>query len=184
VIIILKRINAVKTTRLALLGSILTLSLTPFAARADDVSRLSLSVGAYDSFGGDNAATDFRIEYRPGESIVWQLKPWIGGEVTSDGGVYGAGGFLYDYSLGNNWLLTPALGLGLYGDGNGKDLGSAIEFKEQIEIGYQFQNASRLTGSVSHLSNWGIGDRNPGTDVFGVYYHVPMEWIRTGPGSN
>lgn len=186
---ITKRINAVKTARpvalWALFGSAFILSMSSFTvAKADNIDRLSVSIGAYDSFGGDNRATDFRIEYRPGQSIFWQLKPWVGGELTSDGGVFGGGGFLYDYSLGNNWLLTPSLGAGLYGSGSGKDLGNAVEFREQIEMGYQFDNASRLTGSVSHLSNWGMGNKNPGTDVFGLYFHIPMNWVKEGPGAN
>ncbi|MDB5491698.1 MAG: lipid 3-O-deacylase family protein, partial [Micavibrio sp.] len=182
--IILEGFTAGKIARFiafsALLGTIM--SITP--AQADNIDRVSLSAGAYDLFDKDNQATDFRIEYRPGQSIFWQFKPWIGGEVTTDGTIYGAAGFLYDFSLGNNWILTPSIGAGLYTDGDGKDLGGSIQFREQIEIGYQFQNASRLTGSVSHISNWGIDDKNPGTDVFGVYYHVPMQWIKDGPGTN
>lgn len=173
-----------KITRLIALSVLAGTIMTTPPALADNVDRISLSVGAYDLFHSDNQATDFRVEYRPGQSIFWELKPWIGGEVTSDGAIYGAAGFLYDYSLGNNWLLTPSIGAGLYSDGNGKDLGGAIEFREQIEIGYQFMNASRLTGSVSHISNWGIDDKNPGTDVFGVYYHVPLQWLKDGPGAN
>lgn len=173
-----------KITRFIAITGLLCTIMSTAPAMADNIDRISLSVGAYDLFDGDNTATDFRIEYRPGQSLFWEFKPWIGGEVTTDGTLYGAAGFLYDYSLGNNWLLTPSIGAGLYSNGDGKDLGGSVQFREQIEIGYQFQNASRLTGSVSHMSNWGIDDKNPGTDVLGVYYHVPLQWVKDGPGAN
>lgn len=178
-----------KNARLLAFSSLLgcALSLTTFTvtpAQAEGIDSLSLSVGAYDPFD-DNGSTDFRIEYRPGTPIVWELRPWLGAEVNSDGALYGAAGFLYDYSLGNQWFLTPSLGIGLYSDGSkGQDLGSTTEFRQQIEIGYQFENNSRVSGAVSHISNWGIGDSNPGADVFSLYYHIPMEWVKSGPGSN
>ncbi len=46
----------------ALLGTVMSI----IPALADNVDRISLSVGAYDLFHDDNQATDFRVEYRPG----------------------------------------------------------------------------------------------------------------------
>jgi hypothetical protein len=167
--------------------SLLALAALPCAlstpARADDINRISVGIGYYDVFN-DQSAADFRVEYRPGKSIIWELRPWLGGEVTSDGAVYGAAGFLYDFHLAPQWILTPSLGAGLYADGNGKDLDSAIEFRSMVELGYEFQNASRLSAGLSHISNAGIGDRNPGTEVLSLYYHIPINWIAQGPGSD
>jgi lipid A 3-O-deacylase len=166
-----------------LLLSAFTIAATP--SRADDIDRLSIGVGAFDLFDSDNdTAADFRIEYRPGAAIVWELRPWIGAEVTSDGAVFGALGFLYDYNMGNNWIITPSFGGGLFSDGGGKDMGSAIQFRSQIEVGYQLQNSSRISASLSHQSNLGIDNNNPGAETLGVYYHIPMNWVKTGPGSN
>ena len=152
-------------------------------AQADNVNRVSIGLGYYDILDNHDAA-DFRIEYRPGTPIIWELRPWLGAEVTSDGGVYGAGGFLYDFHMGNNWLLTPSIGAGLYADGGGKDLGSTIEFRSMLELGYQFENASRVSAGFSHISNASIGDRNPGTEILSLYYHIPMQWVASGPGSD
>lgn len=175
-----------KTSRLLMLGLALisTFAFSVNNAFADNVDRVSVGLGYYDVFDDDDTATDFRIEYRPGESIFWELKPWIGVEVTSDGGLYGAAGFLYDFALGNQWVLTPSIGGGLYADGDGKDLGGSIQFRTQLELAYQFENTSRISGSVSHISNAGIKDNNPGTEVLGVYYHIPMDWISGGSASS
>lgn len=166
---------------LALSATAITFSAIP--AMADDVNRVSVGVGYYDIFD-DHDAADFRIEYRPGAAIIWELRPWLGAEVTSDGGLYGGGGFLYDFHLGNNWILTPSLGAGLYADGGGKDLGNAVEFRSMLELGYQFENASRVSAGISHISNASLGDRNPGTEIMSVYYHIPVNWLASGPGSD
>ena len=173
-----------KIVQFAVLGLLLTAftqASTP--ARADDIDRLSVGLGYADVFDNEDDAVDFRMEYRPGTSIIWELRPWLGVEVTSNGSLYGAAGFLYDYHLGNQWYLTPSVGAGLYAEGGGKDLGSAIEFRSQIEIGYQFENQSRVSAALSHISNLDIDDHNPGTEVLGVYYHIPMQWVKNGPGS-
>jgi hypothetical protein len=31
-----------------------------------------------------------------------------------------------------------------------------------------------MSAAVSHMSNFGIGDEDPGTEVFGLYWHVPF----------
>lgn len=166
---------------LAVIGLALAISATP--ALADDVNRITTGIGYYDVFD-DHDAADFRIEYRPGKSMLWELRPWMGLEVTSDAGVWGGAGFLYDFYLGNNWVLTPSLGAGLYADGSGKDLGSVIEFRSMMELGYQFENTSRVSAGISHISNASIGDDNPGTEIISLYYHIPVDWLRSGPGSN
>lgn len=164
-------------------AAILCLGLSVTSAQADNIDRVSVGLGYYDVFDNEEAV-DFRIEYRPGTPIIWELRPWLGAEVTSDGAVYGAAGFLYDFHLGNNWMLIPSLGAGLYADGDGKDLGSVIEFRSMLELGYQFDNASRASVGFSHISNAGIDNRNPGTEILSLYYHMPMNWIASGPGAD
>ena len=53
---------------------------------------------------------------------------------------------------------------GYYEKGNGKDLGSALEFKSEIKIGFDIFENSKLSYSYSHISNNDWGEKNPGTD--------------------
>lgn len=130
-------------------------------------------------------AVDFRLEYRFGKSLVpftepyAQIKPWVGAEATSDGALYGAGGILIDIPVGS-FVFTPSLGAGLYSEGGGKELGSIIEFRSQLEVGYEFDNNSRFGVTYSHISNAGISETNPGTNLIVVYYHIPAEWFLGG----
>lgn len=172
-----------KRAQWAVFGLLLSsfMPLTP--VYADDIDRLSLGIGAFDAFDSERAL-DFRVEYRPGASIVWELRPFLGAEITSDGAIYGGAGFLYDYNMGNQWVVTPSMAAGLYSDGGGKDMGNAVQFRSQIELGYELENSSRVSAALSHTSNLGINDTNPGAETLGLYYHIPMQWVKDGPGSN
>ena len=134
---------------------------------------LALGVGIFDVYQFDDAAADFRAEYRAGRGLWW-LKPWAGLEVTTDGAVYGLGGLLLDVPLGERFRLTPSAGVGLYHDGRGKDLGHVVEFRTQIELAYRFENDHRLALAFGHISNASLGNRNPGTEILTVYYMIPF----------
>jgi hypothetical protein len=95
--------------------------------------------------------------------------------VTSDGGVWGGVGVLMDITFFDAVVLTGSVGGGLYEDGGGKDLGHVVEFRSQVELGYQFENQSRLSVAFSHISNANIGNDNPGTEVLNLYYHLPLD---------
>ena len=139
----------------------------------DDPAFLSLGLGYYDVNERDEDAADFRVEYRHGEKL-WIFKPWAGIEATTDGALYGVGGILVDIFFGRRVVVTPSFGAGAYYDGDGKDLGSTIEFRSQIELAYRFNDRSRLGVALSHISNAGIGDDNPGTEILTLYYSIPF----------
>lgn len=145
-------------------------------AAADDPDFLSVGAGWYD-WNDDKDAVDFRVEYRSDYKALGFIKPWIGFEATSDQAIYGLAGILTDIYFGRRWVLTPSFGAGLYGDGNGKDLGSTIEFRSQLEFGYRFDDWSRISIAVSHISNASLDDNNPGTEIATIYYHIPFSTV-------
>lgn len=177
----------------ALVGAVAAVS--P-AAAGDDPSLFSFGAGQYDQTAINpgivflkvsdkdkhKQAVDFRGEYRFGTSLIpaiepyAKLKPWVGAEATSDGAVYGVGGILFDVPLGPI-LFTPSFGAGLYSNGAGKNLGSPLEFRTMIELGYEFDNQSRFSVAYSHISNANISQTNPGSNILSVYYHVPSKWL-------
>lgn len=131
----------------------------------------------------DKAAADFRLDYRSavdllglvgGQNAVVALRPFAGLEATSQGGAYGLGGVVADAVFWRHWVVSPSIGAGIYYDGNGKKLGSLVEFRSTFETGYRFDDASRLTLAFSHISNANIAAVNPGTEIIAVYYHIPV----------
>lgn len=142
------------------------------AALADDPPFLAVGAGYFD-VGNNQEAAEFRVEYR-GRKLLWAIKPVVGIMATSDAAVYGYGGLAMDVYLGRRWVVTPSLAAGAYRKGNGKDLGHTVEFRSAIEVAYRFDNRSRLGLILYHLSNASIGDKNPGTEVLGVSYAIPI----------
>ena len=147
-----------------------------------DTTYLSAAVGMFDVFDNAerNVATDMRLEYSPSSWALYKhgiltVRPFFGAEFTTDGAVYGLGGLAFDMQY-YNWYVTPSFGGGAWHNGGGKDMGSAIEFRSQVETGYQFDNHARVGVSLSHISNGNIGDENPGAEQISVYYHHPVNF--------
>lgn len=136
---------------------------------------LSFGIGYYDVLD-DDEAVDLRIEYRPDSPIfVNQIKPWVGAEITSEATIWLGAGILYDWNFHDSFYLTPSFGAGLYVQGGSDlDLDYPIEFRSQLELAYEFETEQRLGLQFSHLSNASFGDSNPGTEVLGLYWHVPF----------
>ena len=141
----------------------------------DDPDYLALGAGYFDFIERSEPSAEFRVEYRS-DLELWHFKPWIGLEVNTDGGLYGGGGLLLDLHLGD-FVLTPSAGIGGWSQGNSRDLGQVFEFRTQAELAYQFDNRSRLALYFSHISNAGLSDNNPGTEMIGFYYMVPADWL-------
>ncbi len=175
---------------LAALGA----SLLPGTALAQSPAQISLGLGQYDQRWLDLEvgpleissqdrrfrAVDLRAEYRYAPILSlgrWAaLRPFVGLEGTSDAAVYGLGGIALDLSLGPV-VLTPSLGAGLYHRGNGKDLGSPLQFRSMVELGYEFAGGYRVSLAYSHVSNADVAETNPGANIIGAYLHIPASLI-------
>ena len=151
----------------------LLLLFSPSGARAQDF--LSVGFGKMNVLDSDDF-WDFRTEYRWGEGLIWQIKPFIGVEANDEGALYGLGGLYYDFALAPHWYLTPSFGAGLWHDGGGPDLGHVIEFRSQLDLAYEFENGHRLAAGFGHISNASLGDKNQGTEILSFYWQVPVSW--------
>jgi len=138
----------------------------------DEPAFLRFGTGYYD-LNDDSDAAEFHMEYIS-NSKWWHFTPFAGVMATTDEALYGYAGIRLDVFLGRRWVFTPAFAPGLYHDGDGKDLGHAVEFRSALELAYRFDNRSRLGVSVYHLSNAGLGDDNPGTEVANIHYSIPF----------
>lgn len=164
---------------IGLFGGIAVLALAP-AARADGISlgndpmMVELGAGGYDVLHNYTAGM-FRGELRFGPKL-WVLTPILGGEVTTEGSLYGYGGFALDLHLGDHWVLAPneAVGAWSRGSSSAKELGATIEFRSGAELDYQFGDSSRLGFSFHHISNAGIGKHNPGEEEALALYSIPL----------
>lgn len=150
-----------------------------------------VGLGAFD-FDQDHPhdhAPDFRGEYRWGVSLLplisdgfsgvdryVQIHPTLGVEFTAFGAVYGHGGIAADVPFLRHGLLTWSESVGLFEHGQQNEVGSIVEFRSQVELGWRFNNQMRLMGYFSHISNGGLTPLNPGTEVAGAYLAFPLRW--------
>jgi opacity protein-like surface antigen len=159
--------------KLLLTSAMLAAALSAAApAQAEGGDRLLIGAGYYDIMDNEDAF-DMRAEWRGGDDFAWGIAPFVGAEATSDGALYGLAGLYRDFAIAPQWYITPSFGAGLYHDGDGKDLGHTVEFRSQIELGYEFESMHRMSVGFGHISNASLGDRNPGTEILNLYYHMP-----------
>lgn len=144
----------------------------PTPSRNGDPSFITISGGWYDKFDHEQAG-ELTVEWRSNK-MFWIMKPFAGAMITSDSALYGFGGILTDIYFGRRIVLSPSIAVGLYEDGDGKDLGSIIEFRSGLEIGWRFDNRSRLSATIYHISNASIVDKNPGTEIISIGYSFSL----------
>ena len=116
---------------------------------------------------GDDQTSLFGIEHKNPNlfrnTFLGKFSPVSGGFMTGDSSVYLYTGIEGQYGIGKLKIL-PSFTPGFYEKGNGKDLGSALEFKSEIKLGFDIFENSKIGYSYSHISNNDWGETNPGTD--------------------
>ena len=138
--------------------------------QADESSAdISFYTGTFDTIDkeGDDQTSLFGIEHKNPNlfrnTLLGKFKPVTGAFITGDSSVYLYSGIEGQYGIGPLKIL-PSFAPGYYEKGDGKDLGSVLEFKSEIKVGLEIFENSKLSYSYSHISNNDWGDINPGTD--------------------
>ena len=130
---------------------------------------LAFYTGTFDVIDkeGDDQTTLFGIEHRNSNlfrnTFLGKLAPVSGAFMTGKNSLYFYTGVEGQYNLGP-MNISPSFTPGYYEKGNGKDLGSALEFKSEIKVGFNILSDSNFGYSYSHISNNDWGTTNPGTD--------------------
>ena len=99
------------------------------------------------------------------ESFLGKLSPVTGFMLTENNAAYAYTGIQAYYSLGK-LNIVPSFTPGLYGQGDGKDLGHMLEFKSEVQASFNFSESTSLGMSYNHISNASLGDKNPGANSY------------------
>jgi len=105
-----------------------------------------------------------------GDRFALPIEPGFGLMGNGDGG-----GYLYStlrFPLARLWpeswperlRVTPYSGVGLYEQGDGKDLGGPVEFRSGLDVAWRAGERVWLGVSFYHLSNAVLYDLNPGEE--------------------
>ena len=99
------------------------------------------------------------------DTFFGNLSPITGAMITADNATYMYTGVQAQYKIG---LLnfTPSFTPGYYNQGDGKDLGHALEFKSEVQLSLELPKDTQFGFSYNHLSNASLGDKNPGANSY------------------
>lgn len=122
----------------------------------------------------DHSAAMLGAEYRF-KDMYYGIRPTIGAFGAGDGELYGYAGINWDLPLGlAPFYITPGFNVGGYSSNDQKRLGYALEFRSTLEATYQFASHERVGLAISHLSNAGLGNKNPGTETIQAVFTIPL----------
>ena len=99
------------------------------------------------------------------DTFLGNLSPITGAMITVDNASYVYTGVQANYKIGS-LNFTPSFAPGYYNQGDGKDLGHALEFKSEVQLSLELPLESQLGISYNHLSNASLGSKNPGANSY------------------
>lgn len=142
---------------------------------------LNLSANSFSIFGGsydyddDNTSTLYGINYHLSDNKfsvfdVIDLNPVIGGFVTAKSATMFYSGF--ETNIGQDSIFfNLSSSVGIYSNGDGKDLGNALQFKSEVNLFYRLGKSSSVGVGSHHISNAGLSSVNPGTNNFYLIFN-------------
>ena len=147
----------------------------------DNKNRIALGGGIYNfmKHGSDDfnqSSIAYNFEYFSKKKAFGFIKPLLGFLGTTENAFYGYFGLstdLYFFDC-KCFLLSPSFAVGAYEDGDQIRLGHTIEFRSGGDISYRFRNNVRVGVGIFHISNAGLGYRNPGSEQIIFKYHIPF----------
>ena len=132
-------------------------------------TELNFFTGMFDFSDTTQAAGVFGLQHQNDDlfrnSFLGKLSPITGGFLTENSAFYLYTGAQAEYDLGL-FTITPSFAPGYYNSGNGKDLGSALEFKSEIQMSLNLSDSTEFGISYNHISNASLGDKNPGANSY------------------
>jgi len=99
------------------------------------------------------------------DTFLGNLSPVTGAMITGDSATYIYTGVQAQYKVGK-LNVTPSFTPGLYGAGDGKDLGHMVEFKSEVQLSLDLSTNTEFGFSYNHISNASLGDKNPGANSY------------------
>ena len=99
------------------------------------------------------------------KTFLGNVSPITGGFITENSAAYVYTGIEWNVDMGS-LVFTPSFTPGYYHEGDGKDLGHALEFKSEVQLSYSASDKTNFGISYNHVSNASLGDKNPGANSY------------------
>jgi hypothetical protein len=159
-------------------------SLVEAADSSWSTPRLEVSVG---SLGVLDGATPLGmgVEFRSRAFGPWSLVPGAGLAAGDDHSRYAYGNLSRDFAIGRSWTATISFGAGYFHEGSKVQLGHPLIFQSGIELGRWIERRWRIGLAFDHLSNAGLSEHNPGTEMLVLRVSRPLgsPWAQPSDGA-
>ena len=138
-----------------------------------DKTELNFFTGMFDFSDTKQASGLLGLQHQNDElfrdSFLGKLSPITGGFLTEKSAFYLYTGAQAEYDLGL-FTITPSFAPGYYNSGDGKDLGSVLEFRSEIQMSLNLSDSTEFGMSYNHISNASLGDKNPGANSYVINF--------------
>ena len=139
----------------------------------DNETELNFFTGMFDFSDGKQSSALVGLQHQNDDlfrnSFLGKISPITGGFLTEKSALYIYTGAQAEYDLGM-FTLTPSFAPGYYNSGDGKDLGSALEFKSEVQLSLNLSDSTEFGMSYNHISNASLGDKNPGANSYMINF--------------
>jgi hypothetical protein len=163
---------------LSIVFFVMSFSLSTFVNAEDKTpevneTELNFFTGMFDFSDDKQASGIIGLQHQKDDlyrkSFLGNLSPITGGFITEKSAMYFYTGAQAEYDLGLI-TITPSFAPGYYNSGNGKDLGSALEFKTEVQMSLNLSDSTEFGMSYNHISNASLGDKNPGANSYMINF--------------
>ena len=159
----------IKKILIILISFFISFSVQAEEIKIDNSTEFNLYTGMFDFSDDGKRSTLIGLQHQNEnlnrDTFLGNLSPITGAMITADNATYFYTGIQAHYKIGS-LNLTPSFTPGYYNEGNGKDLGHALEFKSEIQLSLELPKDSQFGFSYNHLSNASLGDKNPGANNY------------------
>ena len=145
------------------------LSVNANEIKLENNNELNVYTGMFDFSDDGKSSTLIGFQHQNEDlnrdTFLGNLSPITGAMITADNASYFYTGIQAQYKIGV-LNITPSFAPGYYNQGDGKDLGHALEFKSEVQLSLDLPKDSQFGFSYNHLSNASLGDKNPGANSY------------------
>ncbi len=165
---------SIRRVRVCLAAAAAALWTSAASAQTGDLAGF---VGVLGPLEREDIAVELQGLARSGPLLGDVLGLQVAGAVTTDRALVAHLGFFVEYQPTVDWSIIASTGPSLYDDGRGRDLGSDFAFQSQLEVTRRiFDDWLWLGLFLSHRSNAGLANDNPGDETVGVVVQVRDVW--------
>lgn len=148
----------------------------PGGCFAKNVARPEISFSAGDGiFQQRRVNKEYYVRYEF-DHTLGPFQPSLGFSITNQNDMWLGFGNTTTKNFADDKLYLRLSNLaGLYRRGDGVDLGSYLEFRSSIELGYQAKSGVKVGVSYDHRSNAEISSLNPGFETLQLRLSIPLK---------